>query len=162
MKIGILRWDRIVKLSPDFTVCKMIKILYFDQDAGSLLYSLFSAGTDSLLHDSKVRVFIDRDGVLFRHILDFLRNGRLILPDKFKVTTNNDKLLLHVFYPKVLLFNKTPFHISSIIFKMIKCWEYGLIQGTFLQIFSLDGYYLRNWEFMHNHIFILEYVIHSK
>ena len=71
----------------------MIKILYFDQDAGSLLYSLFSGGTDCLLNDSKGRVFIDRDGVLFRYILDFLRNGRLILPDKFKVTTNNEKLL---------------------------------------------------------------------
>eukprot|EP00090_Calanus_glacialis_P028931 TRINITY_DN4638_c0_g1_i1.p1 TRINITY_DN4638_c0_g1~~TRINITY_DN4638_c0_g1_i1.p1 ORF type:complete len:277 (-),score=51.05 TRINITY_DN4638_c0_g1_i1:121-951(-) len=65
------------------------------KDAGSLLCSLFSAGTDSLLHDSKGRVFIDRDGVLFRYILDFLRNGRLILPDKFQEA---DRLKLEAEY----------------------------------------------------------------
>jgi len=54
------------------------------KDEGSLLCSLFSGSSNSLLHDSKGRVFIDRDGVLFRYILDYLRNGRLILPDNFK------------------------------------------------------------------------------
>ena len=33
--------------------------------------------------DSKNRIFIDRDGVLFRYILDFLRNKRLSLPENF-------------------------------------------------------------------------------
>lgn len=28
--------------------------------------------------------FIDRDGELFAHILDFLRNGRILLPEGFK------------------------------------------------------------------------------
>merc|ERR1712079_190672 len=54
------------------------------KNTGSLLCTLFSGGTDTLLHDSKGRVFIDRDGVLFRYILDYLRNGRLVLPDNFQ------------------------------------------------------------------------------
>lgn len=33
--------------------------------------------------DSKNRVFIDRDGILFRYILDFLRNKKLSLPENF-------------------------------------------------------------------------------
>ncbi|UJR13932.1 hypothetical protein I4U23_000937 [Adineta vaga] len=33
--------------------------------------------------DSKNRVFIDRDGVLFRYILDYLRNRKLALPENF-------------------------------------------------------------------------------
>ncbi|CAF1371158.1 unnamed protein product [Adineta ricciae] len=33
--------------------------------------------------DSKNRVFIDRDGVLFRYILDYLRNQKLSLPENF-------------------------------------------------------------------------------
>ncbi len=33
--------------------------------------------------DSKNRIFIDRDGVLFRYILDYLRNNKLSLPENF-------------------------------------------------------------------------------
>jgi hypothetical protein len=33
--------------------------------------------------DSKNRIFIDRDGVLFRYILDYLRNKKLTLPENF-------------------------------------------------------------------------------
>lgn len=33
--------------------------------------------------DSKGKYFIDRDGVLFRYILDYLRNMRLVLPENF-------------------------------------------------------------------------------
>lgn len=33
--------------------------------------------------DSKGRYFIDRDGVLFRYVLDYLRNGKVILPECF-------------------------------------------------------------------------------
>jgi hypothetical protein len=37
--------------------------------------------------DSKGRYFIDRDGVLFRFVLDYLRNGRLVLPESFAEST---------------------------------------------------------------------------
>ena len=30
------------------------------------------------------KYFIDRDGVLFRYILDFLRNKKLLLPENFQ------------------------------------------------------------------------------
>lgn len=36
-----------------------------------------------LIPDSKGRYFIDRDGVLFRYVLDFLRTGKLTLPENF-------------------------------------------------------------------------------
>lgn len=34
--------------------------------------------------DAKGKYFIDRDGVLFRYVLDFLRNGSLVLPESFR------------------------------------------------------------------------------
>ncbi|XP_066515302.1 BTB/POZ domain-containing protein KCTD12.2 [Hoplias malabaricus] len=34
--------------------------------------------------DSKGRFFLDRDGFLFRYILDYLRDGKLVLPDYFR------------------------------------------------------------------------------
>jgi len=40
-------------------------------------------GLDSIPRDSKGKVFIDRDGVLFRYILDYLRNQSVILPENF-------------------------------------------------------------------------------
>lgn len=36
-----------------------------------------------VLRDSKGKYFIDRDGVLFRYTLDFLRNQKLTLPENF-------------------------------------------------------------------------------
>jgi len=40
----------------------------------------------TLLKDSKGKYFIDRDGVLFRYILDYLRNKKLVLPENFQET----------------------------------------------------------------------------
>lgn len=40
-------------------------------------------GGDVFGRDSKGRCFIDRDGVLFRFVLDYLRNQRLVLPECF-------------------------------------------------------------------------------
>jgi len=54
------------------------------KDEGSLLYSMFSGDINSVPQDSKGRFFLDRDGVLFRYILDYLRSGQLILPDSFQ------------------------------------------------------------------------------
>jgi len=50
------------------------------------LHAMFTDDSFSLLKDSKGRVFIDRDGVLFRYVLDYLRNDRLLLPDNFQET----------------------------------------------------------------------------
>ena len=50
----------------------------------SLLASLFKESPQSrLVRDTKGKVFIDRDGVLFRYILDYLRNLKLVLPENF-------------------------------------------------------------------------------
>ncbi|XP_022235615.1 BTB/POZ domain-containing protein KCTD12-like [Limulus polyphemus] len=53
-------------------------------DPNSLLGQLFmSKVSKSVPRDSKGKFFIDRDGVLFRYVLDFLRNHRLMLPENF-------------------------------------------------------------------------------
>lgn len=43
-----------------------------------------SCATAALPKDAKGRVFIDRDGVLFRYILDYLRDGTVVLPEGFR------------------------------------------------------------------------------
>ncbi|KAF7689413.1 BTB/POZ domain-containing protein KCTD12.2 [Silurus meridionalis] len=51
----------------------------------SLFWSMFQEHSPSqLTRDSKGRYFIDRDGFLFRYILDYLRDKNLALPDYFK------------------------------------------------------------------------------
>uniref|UniRef100_A0A3B4B029 BTB domain-containing protein n=1 Tax=Periophthalmus magnuspinnatus TaxID=409849 RepID=A0A3B4B029_9GOBI len=52
----------------------------------SLLGKLFSTkkdATNDLARDPKGRYFIDRDGFLFRYVLDFLRDKQVVLPDHF-------------------------------------------------------------------------------
>lgn len=50
----------------------------------SLLWNMFSKKTPrELARDSKGRFFLDRDGFLFRYILDYLRDLNLVLPDYF-------------------------------------------------------------------------------
>ncbi|XP_076841507.1 BTB/POZ domain-containing protein KCTD12.1 [Brachyhypopomus gauderio] len=50
----------------------------------SLLWSMFSKSSPKeLARDSKGRFFLDRDGFLFRYILDYLRDLNLVLPDYF-------------------------------------------------------------------------------
>lgn len=39
--------------------------------------------TTKLVKDAKGKYFLDRDGVLFRYILDYLRNQKLVLPENF-------------------------------------------------------------------------------
>ncbi|ESN95340.1 hypothetical protein HELRODRAFT_86882 [Helobdella robusta] len=54
-------------------------------EPGSLLTEIFSERKlSSAVSNAKQSCFIDRDGVLFRFVLDYLRNGRkLVLPDCF-------------------------------------------------------------------------------
>ncbi len=47
------------------------------------LFGADAAADSRVQRDGKGRCFIDRDGVLFRYVLDFLRNGKVILPDNF-------------------------------------------------------------------------------
>nr|XP_023416265.1 BTB/POZ domain-containing protein KCTD16 [Cavia porcellus] len=52
----------------------------------SLLWKMFSPKRDmanEIAKDSKGRFFIDRDGFLFRYILDYLRDRQVVLPDHF-------------------------------------------------------------------------------
>ncbi|XP_041052042.1 BTB/POZ domain-containing protein KCTD8-like isoform X6 [Carcharodon carcharias] len=50
----------------------------------SLLANLFSKNNDKVLpRDNRGRYFLDRDGFLFRYILDYLRDKQLVLPDHF-------------------------------------------------------------------------------
>uniref|UniRef100_UPI00398EB668 BTB/POZ domain-containing protein KCTD12.1 n=1 Tax=Pristiophorus japonicus TaxID=55135 RepID=UPI00398EB668 len=50
----------------------------------SLLWDMFSRKTPKeLAKDNKGRFFLDRDGFLFRYVLDYMRDLRLVLPDYF-------------------------------------------------------------------------------
>jgi len=52
----------------------------------SVLGKLFSSKKDAsndLARDPKGRYFIDRDGFLFRYVLDYLRDRQVVLPDHF-------------------------------------------------------------------------------
>ncbi|XP_077163599.1 BTB/POZ domain-containing protein KCTD12-like [Paroedura picta] len=51
---------------------------------GSLLWEMFTQkSTRSLARDNKGRFFVDRDGFLFRYILDYMRDQQLVLPEHF-------------------------------------------------------------------------------
>uniref|UniRef100_A0A8C8RFV8 BTB domain-containing protein n=1 Tax=Pelusios castaneus TaxID=367368 RepID=A0A8C8RFV8_9SAUR len=51
---------------------------------GSLLWEMFTQkNIRSLARDNKGRFFVDRDGFLFRYILDYMRDQQLVLPDHF-------------------------------------------------------------------------------
>ncbi|XP_076683314.1 BTB/POZ domain-containing protein twz [Andrena cerasifolii] len=49
----------------------------------SRLAKLFNGSIPIVLDSLKQHYFIDRDGGMFRHILNFMRNSRLLLPDNF-------------------------------------------------------------------------------
>ncbi|XP_063633512.1 BTB/POZ domain-containing protein Tiwaz isoform X1 [Cydia splendana] len=57
----------------------------------SRLGKMFNGCIPIVLDTLKQHYFIDRDGGMFRHILNFLRNKKLLLPDDFP----NLDLLLH-------------------------------------------------------------------
>ncbi|CAG9823549.1 unnamed protein product [Phaedon cochleariae] len=47
------------------------------------LHAMFT-GQEPVARDAKGRFFLDRDGVLFRYVLDFLRDGSVALPECFR------------------------------------------------------------------------------
>lgn len=49
----------------------------------SRLAKLFNGTIPIVLDSLKQHYFIDRDGGMFRHILNFMRNSRLLIPDDF-------------------------------------------------------------------------------
>lgn len=53
------------------------------RESDSYLATLFS-GKTLIEKDAKGKYFLDRDGVLFRYVLDFLRNQALVLPEGFR------------------------------------------------------------------------------
>ncbi|XP_053642101.1 BTB/POZ domain-containing protein kctd15 isoform X2 [Cherax quadricarinatus] len=56
----------------------------------SRLARLFNGSIPIVLDSLKQHYFIDRDGKMFRHILNYMRHGRMLLPDDF---TDHDLLL---------------------------------------------------------------------
>ncbi|CAF2406833.1 unnamed protein product [Rotaria sp. Silwood2] len=54
--------------------------------------------------DSKNRIFIDRDGVLFRYVLDYLRNKKLSLPENF---AERDRLQVEADYYRLDSMSRT-------------------------------------------------------
>ena len=52
------------------------------RDPNSMLGAMFS-GRQQVAKDTRGNYFIDRDGALFRHILNFLRTSELCLPQSF-------------------------------------------------------------------------------
>lgn len=51
--------------------------------ADSRLGKLFTGNIPIVLDSLKQHYFIDRDGRMFRHILNFMRNSKLLIPDNF-------------------------------------------------------------------------------
>lgn len=49
----------------------------------SRLAKLFNGSIPIMLDSLKQHYFIDRDGGMFRHILNFMRNSQLLIPDNF-------------------------------------------------------------------------------
>ncbi|KAL9968805.1 hypothetical protein ACROYT_G020935, partial [Oculina patagonica] len=58
-------------------------VLTLTREPDSLLGRIFS-GRQHVEKDQSGKYFIDRDGSLFRYVLDFLRTRRLHLPDDFR------------------------------------------------------------------------------
>lgn len=75
-------------------------------ETNTLLHEIFTGSPDNVIKDAKGRIFIDRDGVLFRYLLDYLRSASLTLPEGFRETDRLKKEAEH-FKLKGLLTNLT-------------------------------------------------------
>ncbi|XP_038052312.1 uncharacterized protein LOC119725020 [Patiria miniata] len=77
------RMDDIVKLDVGgclYTTSRSTLTRYPD----SMLAAMFSGELDPSVRDANGAYVMDRDGPIFRHVLNFLRQGKLILPEDFK------------------------------------------------------------------------------
>ncbi len=84
------------------------------QEPDSLLCQWFSGKRETLIRDAKGKYFIDRDGVLFRYVLDFLRDQSIILPTAFR---ERDRLLREAsYYGLAKLVEALKPQVSEIIF----------------------------------------------
>ena len=61
---------------------------------GSKIFDLFTGRLATVLDMKTNSYFIDRDGELFRFVLQFLRDGTLAVPDNFQVLINPYKILV--------------------------------------------------------------------
>ena len=82
---------------------------------------MFSGGIPIVLDTLKQHYFIDRDGGMFRHILNFMRTGRPVLPDNFQ---HLELLLEEAKYFELPGQNRTLFayrlrHVPKIIFSFL-------------------------------------------
>ncbi|CAH1232504.1 KCTD21 [Branchiostoma lanceolatum] len=62
-----------------YTTARSTLTRYPDSMLGAMLI-----GDLETLQDDQGRYFIDRDGTLFRHVLNFLRTNQLVIPEDFK------------------------------------------------------------------------------
>ena len=58
--------------------------LFLDRHSESRLAKMFNGSIPIVLDSLKQHYFIDRDGKMFRHILNFLRTSSLVIPDNFE------------------------------------------------------------------------------
>lgn len=65
------------------------------QEPDSSLCQRFNGTKEAPIKDAKGKYFIDRDGVLFRYILDFLRDQSISLPQAFR---ERDRLIREASY----------------------------------------------------------------
>lgn len=63
--------------------CFLKEQIIFSRYPESRLAKLFNGSIPIVLDSLKQHYFIDRDGGMFRHILNFMRNSRLLIPDNF-------------------------------------------------------------------------------
>ena len=68
-------------LGPDFRL--HAHVCFFCRFSDSRLAKMFNGQIAIVLDSLKQHYFIDRDGRMFRHVLNFVRNARLLLPDDF-------------------------------------------------------------------------------
>lgn len=87
----------------------------------SRLAKLFNGTIPIVLDSLKQHYFIDRDGGMFRHILNFMRNSKLLIPDDF---SDVDLLLEEARYFEIG--RKYDMFINSLKIEFLYPMNYGM------------------------------------